>query len=92
MPPVPMEANIIVRQRVAILMAVSSRLKRFIARMTKTGRWMQTPSILMVAPMGREKLESALSTRRLSMALKEMGRVAAEERVTKAVSIAVRMR
>ena len=59
------------------------------ARMAKTGRWMQTPSMLMVAPSGSAKLESSSRTWRLSRAMRmETGSVAALERVRKAVMMA----
>ena len=64
----------------------------FAARITKTGRCTQTPSMLIVAPIGSEKDESVRSTPSASAALNDTGSVAAEERVTKAVSIGSRRR
>ena len=63
----------------------------FAARITKTGRCTHTPSMLIVAPIGREKEESLRSMPRSSAALKETGSVAADERVTNAVRIGSRI-
>lgn len=58
----------------------------FAARIAKTGKWMQTPSMLIVAPSGSAKPESSLRICSSSSATRsETGRAAALDRVRNAV-------
>ena len=92
MPPAPIEANITDTTSTASCPAVRLIPNMFAARITKTGRWMHTPSMLTVAPSGSEKLESERETPIPSIARNDTGSVAALERVTNAVRSGWRMR
>ena len=63
----------------------------FAARIAKTGRWMHTPSMLIVAPSGSAKPESSLRIFSSSAVFIDTGSAAALERVRNAVTIGERI-
>lgn len=73
-----MLARTVVNTMRAICGAPSSKPKISEARTAKRGRWMQTPSMFIVAPRGREKLASSSLILRFFLATSiDTGRVAA---------------